>query len=360
MPNRGRYETLLYGTGDAMKNSGQWSVVSGQWMADGNARKTLLATVSLSPYLPISPSSFQRAKAPFKRAGFTLMELMIAISIIAFLATMSLGVMSSVQEMARESATRATIAKLHAIIMKRYQSYLNRRVPVDLSTKTNGNSMTFDEMAKDRLYAIRDLMRMEMPDRPLDIICDPIQLPNSGKSITRPALSQLYKTYFSAHSSTFTNSASDKEAPMAEMLYLCVSLGSPEDMAQFSQAEIGDTDGNGWLEFLDGWGRPIFFLRWAPGFSDYSDIQKADATKYHDPFDPFRKDANAFKLIPLIYSAGPNNDPGLLNQKAYSYAGANGSMFSGGASSVFLTMGSASATVLTGKGDITNHRVGVR
>ena len=76
----------------------------------------------------------------------------------------------------------------------------------------------------------------------------------------------------------------------AEMLYMIVSMGSPEAMEQFNQSEIGDTDGNGWPEFLDGWGRPIFFLRWAPGFSPYSDIQTmADPIKHdHDPFDPRR------------------------------------------------------------------------
>ena len=47
---------------------------------------------------------------------------------------------------------------------------------------------------------------------------------------------------------------------------MIVSMGSPEAMEQFSQSEIGDTDHNGYPEFLDGWGKPIFFLRWAPGF----------------------------------------------------------------------------------------------
>ena len=55
----------------------------------------------------------------------------------------------------------------------------------------------------------------------------------------------------------------------AELLYMIVSMGSPEAMEQFNSSEIGDTDNNGYPEFLDGWGRPIFFLRWAPGFSTW-------------------------------------------------------------------------------------------
>lgn len=152
---------------------------------------------------------------------------------------------------------------------------MHRRVPVNLSGLTNPA-----DAAKTRLYAIRDIMRMEMPDRLVDITAVPIPLPNlTNTRVPQPTLSKLYNVYYSGHSATFTSSsASGKVATSAEMLYLIVSLGSPEDMEQFTHAEIGDTDGNGWLEFLDGWGRPIFFLRWAPGFSQ-SDIQVADKVR---------------------------------------------------------------------------------
>ena len=92
---------------------------------------------------------------------------------------------------------------------------------------------------------------------------------------------------------------------------MIVSMGSPEAMEQFSQSEIGDTDHNGYPEFLDGWGRPIFFLRWAPGFcsrrlSCHPGPDRQSNTD-HDPFDPRRVDQNAYHLIPLIYSDGSNS-----------------------------------------------------
>ena len=106
---------------------------------------------------------------------------------------------------------------------------------------------------------------------------------------------------------------------------MIVSMGSPEAMEQFSQSEIGfdpTYDPNHkWPYFVDGWGHPIYFLRWAPGCSanhvntsgvpdGYSDIQSGDPTKDHDPFDPRRVDTNAYHLIPLIYSDGPTpSDP---------------------------------------------------
>ena len=59
----------------------------------------------------------------------------------------------------------------------------------------------------------------------------------------------------------------------AECLYMIVinACGDGEAKTLFSESTIGDTDGDGAPEFLDGWGHPISFLRWAPGF--VSDIQ---------------------------------------------------------------------------------------
>jgi hypothetical protein len=103
----------------------------------------------------------------------------------------------------------------------------------------------------------------------------------------------------------------NENAP-AECLYLIVSA-NPEALAQFHDNEIGDTDQDGLPEFIDGWGRPIYFLRWAPRFED-SDLQKsapAAAQDDHDPFDSRRVDPNAWRLVPLIFSAGPDGEYGI-------------------------------------------------
>ena len=90
-------------------------------------------------------------------------------------------------------------------------------------------------------------------------------------------------------------------------------------MQGFNEDEIGDKDGDGWREFKDGWDEPIYFLRWAPGFSyeralgfeGASEIQSGDPVKDHDPFDSRRIEDVAFRMIPLIYSPGPDQEPGL-------------------------------------------------
>jgi len=139
----------------------------------------------------------------------------------------------------------------------------------------------------------------------------------------------------------------------AECLYLIVMLttGDGEARSLFSEQDFGDTDGDGALEILDGWGRPIRFIRWPAGFafSGQSSLLTADANIDHDPFDLFRRDQFqptgpsyppliniasypakvqphmlamrsrhgltepifAFRLVPLVYSAGADGDPDL-------------------------------------------------
>jgi len=95
--------------------------------------------------------------------------------------------------------------------------------------------------------------------------------------------------------------------------------GDGEARTMFNAQDIGDTDEDGAPEFLDGWGQPISYFRWPAGF--VSSFQPEDRTlpppyrdvdANHDPYDPYRLDVNAFQLVPLIYSWGPDGKPGLI------------------------------------------------
>ncbi len=67
-----------------------------------------------------------------RRRAFTLVELLITVSIIAILATMVMFAMFSAQEAARRQKTKALITKLNDIIMQRYDEYRTRRVPITI------------------------------------------------------------------------------------------------------------------------------------------------------------------------------------------------------------------------------------
>jgi hypothetical protein len=105
-------------------------------------------------------------------------------------------------------------------------------------------------------------------------------------------------------------------------LYLIVTMGLEENdvLENFNQSDIGFDPINPKMQcFLDSWGNPIQFLRWAPGF--ISPMQPANPTDRDqtDPTgvwgSPYPTGAPGgtvggtpppltFALYPLIYSAG--------------------------------------------------------
>jgi hypothetical protein len=246
--------------------------------------------------------------------------LLIAISIMGILAAAAIFALASAQESARETKTRSSIAKLHGLAMDRWESYRTRRLPILLPPQPS----KADEA---RLRALRELMRMEMPDRWTDVLDNPITLP------FRPALSQAYLRRYESVRAEKGAGFPTPQFQGAECLYLIITMGPADEVGgieQFRASEIGDSDADGMPEFLDGWGRPISFLRWAPGFTrlpdgtPLSDLQSGDARKDPDPFDPRRLDRTAFALFPLVYSAGPDGRFGLWNgnrgEQQFSYA----------------------------------------
>ncbi len=267
-----------------------------------------------------SPAAYRLPPSPFAplrlcvkhrvKRGFTLVELLVTVTIIAILAGVVLAALNAARQTARQAKTKATIAKLDQVIMRRYDSYMTRRVPISTS------GMNPYDAAEARLDAIRDLMRMEMPERWNDINNPPISFP--WGSVPQPA---VHCIYYQQYNTAFTRYGANLVARFgpAECLYMIVSTCGGDAMENFSQSEIGDIDGDGLPEFLDGWGHPIMFLRWAPGFTGESAVQIGCPITSHDPFDARNIDdgqntfyggtdirPNAYHLIPLIYSAGPD------------------------------------------------------
>jgi hypothetical protein len=173
---------------------------------------------------------------------------------------------------------------------------------------------------------------MEMPQNWMEVEMEPIPLTIGGKTyrLEDSPLRNYYKQHGAASSS--------------ELLFLIIQNLNPEALEAFRGSEVADTDGDGFLEFVDAWGRPIQFLRWAPAFPD-SDLQQnilalcdpkyvpkrniednrtwwknkdqrlldamASASKRHS----FQLDGQAnsigWFLYPLIYSAGPDGKYGI-------------------------------------------------
>jgi prepilin-type N-terminal cleavage/methylation domain-containing protein len=263
------------------------------------------------------------------RRGFTLTELLIVMAILGIMAALTLAALSGATELAREQRTRAIIAKLDSLIAEQYEGYRTRAVPLRIPprlgpldgsgqpTQTDGRTASTI-----RLYALRDLMRMEMPERVTDVSDGPAIVLQRGApwnvAVQMPQSSahKRYRRLALRLAGTNWASAWTEQHQGSECLYLIVSGmtdGDKQALDFFAPEEVGDTDGDGMKEILDGWGRPIEFLRWAPGYTLENGVetsQTANATLAPDPFDPAKVDPRwtgampPYALRPLIFSAG--------------------------------------------------------
>jgi hypothetical protein len=282
---------------------------------------------------------------------------MVVTSIIAVLASAVLVAMFGVAEQAKAVRTKAQVAKLHEMIMVKWQSYNTRTLRVNLPAivqpatgpprrwpvipepfvdtngngrwdtgepfqppavpngDPNGNGVYDSGVARVRLDMLRDLMRMELPDRISDLTDSPAAIwPPPGMPF--PSLWQSYRRRTDAAIKAKHGAAASWTDPTmwttsyqgAECLYLIIASirdGDSRGIDYFKESEFGDFDDDGMLEILDAWGNPIEFLRWPAGYA--SEVQPLDPNIAADAFDPHHVDTRAtYRLIPLIYSAGPD------------------------------------------------------
>lgn len=276
--------------------------------------------------MPISAKQFDRRPM---RPAFTLVELLVVMGVLAMLSSLVLVGLASAAEQARINRTRSQIQKIHELLMPRWEEYRYRRIEPLYSNDTTGGvttAQTAKRRARYRVDRIRQLMRMEMPchkqDLHLGMNGDIIDMGDPTNKITNePGLWHRYRRAVANRSNdgTFNDSTGwSKLNDDAECLYMIVESiqsGDTNGLDFFKPSEIGDTDEDGMPEILDGWGNPIHFLRWAPGFiGPRSNLHRRDAP---DPLDPLgMRDGRLqstgtgiydhFPLYPLIISEGPD------------------------------------------------------
>jgi len=315
----------------------------------------------------------------FRRPGFTLTELLVVMMVLAILAALTVAALAGAVNDARAARTRTVINKIDQLISERWEGYRTRavRAPIVGDARTN---------AWNRLSAIRELQRLEMPDQISDLCTgnewadlqaelsqtppttelDAIENIASVRRATlaiMPSVTIAYKRLaersIEGDPSTTTDDRPWTSANQgAECLYLILAVmkdGDKSAIDYFSTDEIGDVDGDGMKEILDGWGRPITFIRWPAGYTreqpgpDYywgvantddnsnsvtDDLvefmtvnsddfmwsvtdQTRDTSVAPDTFDPLKVDprwanldpgSRPYALRPLILSPGPDGE----------------------------------------------------
>jgi prepilin-type N-terminal cleavage/methylation domain-containing protein len=263
-------------------------------------------------------------------AAFTLIELLVVVVILSVLASLSLAGLAGARQRAKVDKTKSTIRKLHETLLPQYDGYVSRRVPLPSSS---GSRAT---IAQERLQRLRAIALYEMPDSWLDttpsansaILSASTVIPGPvfGTTIsgTIPAYaftakSKAYGAFRQATQSTAPGKLSHTFRS-SECLFLIATRGidNASVLENFRGDEIGDVDADSAPEFIDGWGNPIAFIRWPTGFvSPLSQLQINNPNLAHDPWDPMRVEEPAFSLTPLVYSAGPDTEYGLVQLKKW-------------------------------------------
>jgi len=255
---------------------------------------------------PTPPRALGRRPKAAASTAFTLVELLVVMVILTILASLSLAGMAGARQRAKIEKTKSTIQKINSVVRPMYDSYRTRRITVSGTNRvTNATTV---------LTTKRGLMAREMPES-WDEVPSTLAAYNALSPSYQTATTRTYTNYRIANSGTASTHSS------AECLYLIVSRSGyePDSLENFRAQEIIDADGDGNKEFADGWGNPIAFMRWAPGFS--SPLQSNAPTTQHDPLDPLNTDSTAYALVPLVYSAGPDETYGLITMSGTTGSG---------------------------------------
>lgn len=253
---------------------------------------------------------------PIRKSGFTLIELLAVVAVIAIVGTIGMVAIRGAQQDSDNARTRGTIKKIENILLKQYETFLNRELPIDLPSQlfqinpaTQQPFVSAAENARIRRIAILDLMRLELPDRPSDLVFPPVTIPVGLNEIYQGAApngffrpsgfaappvgpvylgfpnapqyptmaTALHREFYGTipvsdagiQAGTSPACAWEQENANAELLYAIIeqiSLYGQPAIDDFAPIEIADTDGDNHNEFIDAFGNPIQWLRWPAGY----------------------------------------------------------------------------------------------
>ena len=231
---------------------------------------------------PPGASSAVREPRSAARRAFTLVELLVVVSIILVLMGLMASAVSAARGSQKKQATQALIAKLDVIIQQQYATYASRNIPGATTSVARG-------------VGLRKMATGDLPDSWADVA---YMASNASQFTSSPqrAYVAIYNAAIAANK-TPTSDYSD-----AECLFMIVMQGGIAnclDCGELKTTEKGDTDSDGFFEFLDAWGQPLRYVLWPAGLELPPGSGKFFSTNL-----PISSAAAGRTMRPLIFSGG--------------------------------------------------------
>jgi len=225
-----------------------------------------------------------------RRKAFSLVELLVAVSIVLILMGLLGAALSATQARGSKDKTLASITAIDEILQRHFTATESSRVGASVPTDARG-------------AAIRRQITADMPDSWQEVTHMKTDTTLFSSARQRGYVATLDSLYAlpGATAETINQNAS------AECLFMIVMQGGLADCLTCTALDSipkGDVDGDGAPEFLDAWGQPIRYVLWPAGF------EQPIGTKYFDQTAPFdglpATGATGGSMRPLIVSGGPS------------------------------------------------------
>ena len=194
-----------------------------------------------------------------RRGGFTIVELMMVVGIMLFLIATSAFVVRNIGNKAREKATMATIVKINGMVLNRVeamrkaldspknQQMIQSLVGQKYTSLVNANGAKYRSLPRPvvEILVRKDIFRENLPQyiaENVDINAAMGAAAGMAGADAGVSISSEYLYYILTSHQTYGVPPVGEDA--------------------FTASEVKDTDGDGLLEFVDGWGKPLRFYRW--------------------------------------------------------------------------------------------------